>query len=221
MPAAKKTSARRKASSEALMKVEPAIVASPALIAIDPGDQHVGVAFFERDADGGWYCADAQEWTPDEFEDAFAELVLTGPVPPIVVYERFRLYGDKSAEQTGSEFRTSQMIGVIKFVCRCRNGHVARHDLAESQGKLMSCELQGGQCADPKDRPQPVEIHGYMADIKKPTTGILRKKGIKSVAKAARRENPGWGIHCQDAELHGWYHILNKMDEPHADVATG
>lgn len=212
MPTSKKTQSRRKTSVDSLMTPPPAPAkAEPELLAIDPGDAHVGVAFFNRNADGEWYCEDAQEWTPDEFEDAYVELVLTNPVPPIVVYERFRLYGDKSAEQTGSEFRTSQMIGVLKFVCRQRNNHVAVHEDAESQGKMTSCEQSGQRCADPLNRPQRVEIFGYMADIKKPTIGILRKKGISSVGKAARRENKGWGIHCVDAELHGWYHILKVM----------
>lgn len=212
MPASKRVQTRRTASAKVLMETPPTIGKPKIeLIAIDPGDQHVGVAFFATDDDGLWYCEDAQEWTPDEFEDALAELILMTPTPPIVVYERFRLYGDKSAEQTGSEFRTSQMIGVIRFICRTRNNHVDRHELAESQGKLMSCEQRGGTCEDPADRPQRVDMFGYMADIKKPTTGILKKKKVKSVGKAARRENPGWGIHCQDAELHGWYHVLNKM----------
>lgn len=212
----KRVSDRRKASAERLLATAWARTAhedKTELIAIDPGDAHVGVAFFARNADGEWYCEDAQELEPDEFEDGFAELILFEPEPPIVVFERFRLYNDKSVEQTGSEFRTSQMIGVIKFVCRTRNNHADLHDKAEAEGKMLSCELQNMGCSDPAKRPQHVEIHGQMADIKKPTTGILRKKGISSVGKARRRENKGWGIHCVDAELHGWYHILKTRGE--------
>jgi hypothetical protein len=182
------------------------------LIAIDPGDDHVGVAFFATDEGGKWYCQDAQQIDdPDGFEEAFAEMMLSREAPPIVVYEIFRLYGDKAQLQKGSQFRTSQMIGVIKFVCRMRNDHADRHDEAERLGKMMSCELQGGQCADPDARPQRIEVVGQVADIKKPTAGILRHKKIKSVGKQAKKENPGWGDHCIDAELHGWKYILDTM----------
>lgn len=206
-------SKRRAASIEALVRsvwVQPKH--DTELIAIDPGDRHVGVAFFSRNADGEWFCEDAQQLEPEEFEDGFAELILGTPTPPIVVYERFRLYGDKANEQKGSEFRTSQMIGVIQFVCRQRNNHVARHEDAEARGRLMTCEQQGGSCAAPEDRPHGVVVVGQMADIKKPTTGILRHKKIKSVGKVAKKANPGWGDHCVDAELHGWHHIIKTME---------
>lgn len=203
----------RQQATDALMRAVWASNPKPdtELIAIDPGDAHVGVAFFATDEDGDWYCQDAAQLEPDEFEDGFAELILQSPHPPIVVFERFRLYGDKSKEQTGSEFRTAQMIGVIKFICRSRNQHVQRHQEAEAVGRLMSCEQRGGMCEDPANRPHAVEVVGQMADIKKPTAGILRSKKMKSVAKSIRKENPGWGVHCVDAELHGWYHILKTM----------
>lgn len=183
------------------------------LIAIDPGDKHVGVAFFATDEDGGWYCQDAQQIEHDDFLDGLAEMILMdSQTPPIVVYEKFRLYADKAELQTGSEFLTSQMIGVIKYLVKVHNDHVARHDEAEAVGKLMTCELQGGSCMDVKDRPKPITIVKQPADIKKPTAGILRTKKIKSVGKAAKKENPGWGDHCVDAELHGWFYVLKTLD---------
>jgi hypothetical protein len=208
--------ARERATEDFVRSVWVRKARTTGLIAIDPGDAHVGVAFFAKDEDGNWFCEDAQQLDPEEFEDGFAELILMDPTPPSVVYERFRLYGDKAAAQKGSEFRTSQMIGVIKFVCRQRNNHVARHEAAEAAGRLMSCEQRGGSCEDPQNRPQAVVVVGQMADIKKPTTGILRSKKIKSVGKKAKAENVGWGVHCIDAELHGWYYILHTLEEPFA-----
>lgn len=185
------------------------------LVAIDPGDKYVGVAFFATDDEGKWYCQDAMQMEPEEFEDGFAELILGDPIPPIVVYERWRLYGDHAKEKTGNEFLAVQQIGVIKYICRTRNDHVARHAEAEAEGKMMSCELQGGQCADPNKRVEPVTIHKQGAEIKKPTAGILRHLGIKSVGKVRKRENKGWGDHCVDAELHGWKYILDTLGGEH------
>lgn len=181
------------------------------LIAIDPGDVYVGVAFFEG-GDDGWECVDAQEFSPpEEFEDALIGTCLDGDSPDIIVYERYRLYEDKSNQQKGSEFRTSQCIGVIKFVVRVRNNHVEIHRQAEAEGKLTSCELQGKMCADPATKTKAIEIVGQLADIMKPTTGILRKKKIKSVAKPIDRAEYGGRGHVVAAELHGWHHILNTM----------
>lgn len=186
------------------------------LVAIDPGDAHVGVAFFGKDYEGRWYCQDAQQHDdPDGFEEALAELLLTATHPPIVVYEIFRLYGDKAQLQKGSQFRTSQMIGVIKFIARTRNSHADVHDAATAAGKLASCELPGGGCATPRPIHR-MTIIGQMADIKKPTAGILRSKKIKSVGKQAKKDNPGWGDHCVDAELHGWRYILHDLKEDYA-----
>ena len=189
------------------------VKADTELIAIDPGDRWTGVAFFATDDDGAWYCQDAQEFSPAEFEDALAELILLdrSTPPPIIVYEKWRLYGDKAQLQTGSEFLASQHIGVIKYLVRVHNDHVDRHEAAEAAGKMMTCELQGGQCEDPAKRPQRIEIIKQGAEIKKPTAGILRTKKIKSVAKPISRELYGGRDHIVDAELHGWKHILDTM----------
>lgn len=192
------------------------------LIAIDPGDRWTGVAFFGQDADGAWFCMDAQEFDPEEFEDALAETLLLrdGTPPPIVVYEKWRLYADHAKEKTGSEFPTSQHIGVIKYIVRVNNDHALRHTNAEAAGNMMSCELPGQMCADPAHRPRHIEIVKQPADILKPTAGILRHKKIKSVAKPIARANYSGRDHVVMAELHGWYYILKTMEwEPSKEHA--
>lgn len=188
----------------------------PKLIAIDPGDVYTGVAFFETDVDpwqpsddASWECVDAQEFIDEEFIDAFGETLLTGNSFDIVIFERWRLYADHAVEKTGNEFITSQRIGQIKLLVRWRNEHVDRHDRAEAEGRLMTCEQQGGTCADPADRPHRILLVDQVADIKKPTRGILKTKGIKSVAKPIAREHYSGRDHVVDAELHGWYFILH------------
>lgn len=185
------------------------------LLAVDPGDTHVGVAFFETDdpdpwtGEGGekWECIDAQEWKPMDFADAVAETLIAGEIETLVI-ERFRLYGDKAQEQTGSEFETAQLIGILKYLVRINNMHVERHRHADQigSGEILSCEQRGGTCQDGTPF-RHVTLALQMADIKKPTVGILRKRGVKSVAKRERA-----GGHAYDAELHGWYYILKGSE---------
>jgi hypothetical protein len=187
------------------------------LIAIDPGDVYCGVAFFKRYGDG-WECADAIEFDPDEFDTSLAETVLTPSSPPgtpplIIVYEKWRLYADHAKEKTGSEFLATQHIGVIKFIARSAQEHVGRHEQAAADGKFLSCEINHGMCINPKKQMRSVEIFKQPADIKKPTIGILRKKGIKSVAKPIAKAEYKGRDHIVDAELHGWYHILKTLGE--------
>lgn len=74
---------------------------------------------------------------------------------------------------------------------------------------MLPCEQVGGMHANPHVMPTPVTIVGQMADIKRPTAGILRHKGIKSVAKPISRRDYNSRDHVVDAELHGWHYLLN------------
>lgn len=179
------------------------------MIAVDPGDVHVGVAFFETwldpDLDEGWDCVDTQEMSPEEFEDALLETLIDGDID-IFVGEKFNLYEDKAMAQVGSEMRTSQMIGVIKYLLRQQEIHASAHDDAVAQGKVMTCELQGQRCEDPE---KPTHKHVVQvwqpASVQAPTKGILRARKIKSTAK---RNKDSLG-HQVSAELHGWYYLLH------------
>lgn len=187
------------------------------LIAIDPGDRWTGVAFFKR-YDDGWACVGAIEFDPDEFDEAIVETVVTPDYPPdtpplTVVYEKWRLYADHAKEKTGDEFLASQHIGVIKFAVRSAQAHFEKHVQAKLDGKFLTCEVNHGMCIDPNKQLRAVEIVQQPADIKKPTRGILRKKGVKSVAGPIAKREYGNRDHVKDAELHGWYHILRTMKE--------
>lgn len=184
------------------------------LIAVDPGDVHCGVAFFIRaDNEWGWQCTNTEEFEPDEFLDALAETYVDqDPAWQFLVYEKFRLYADKARLQTGSEFPTAQAIGVIRWLGRTHNRHAAEHRAALESGSLATCQFTGGTCDPSRNGGRgryvgPVELVCQPADIKKPTAGILRTRGIKSVAK---REGDTLG-HRVDAELHGWYFLLRTL----------
>lgn len=184
------------------------------MIAVDPGDVHVGVAFFETwgdpTKDEGWECVDTQEMTPEEFEDALLETLLDGDVD-ILVYEKFFLYEDKAMAQVGSEFRTSQLIGVIRYLWRQQEIHASAHDQARERGKILTCELEGMTCADPNRMSgKHVTLVGQPASIQEPTAGILRVRKIKSTAK---RNKDTLG-HQVSAELHGWHYLLHGRHHP-------
>ena len=77
---------------------------------VDPGDVHVGLAVWS-----GARCREAVETRPDDMVD---RLVDVQPRPALLVLEAFALRGNLMAEQQGSEFLTSQLIGALRHVCR-------------------------------------------------------------------------------------------------------
>lgn len=78
---------------------------------IDPGDLHAAIAKWE-----GAQCLNTFEFAPHQ---AIATLAgaLEGGYVDVVVYEKFALDRKRMSQQVGSEFLTSQMIGVIKYLC--------------------------------------------------------------------------------------------------------
>lgn len=187
------------------------------LVAVDPGDRWTGVAFFTNDPDPftreplGWRCQGAVEMGREEFEDSLSETLEDSDLD-FLVYERFRLYGDKAGAQTGSEFDTSQIIGVIKWLVRTHNAHAAEHEAADKTGHvILPCEAPGGAHHEPRVW-RPTTLAGQMADIKKPTRGILNHRGIKSVARPIAVKQYEGRDHIMDAELHGWHYILNRLE---------
>lgn len=86
--------------------------------AIDPGETKCGVAIFHRGR-----CVQALRSTPMECVDKLWEHLHhehPSTRPAGLVLERFELRGDLAPQQTGSEMGTSQMIGVVRWMCRVR-----------------------------------------------------------------------------------------------------
>lgn len=100
------------------------------ILAVDPGDEHVGVAWFDQ-VDGAWACVYVEEQTPDEFR-AYLGPALNSGIFEYFVLESFNLYGDKALEQTGSPMLTSQLIGLAKYA----------HWLAVQAGVVCTLVLQ-------------------------------------------------------------------------------
>lgn len=171
------------------------------MLAIDPGDEHVGLAEFaynSRDFTGR--CASVMQTTPDVALDGLAEDIIAGTYQAIVL-ERWLLRPDLSAEQAGSEMETSQMIGVVKWLVRVHNLHARAHAEADppNSGKTLTCRQPGGTCVDGR-AVRLVQLGLQLPAIQEVALGHLRAAKVKSVAKQQKA-----GPHCLSAELHGWY----------------
>lgn len=154
------------------------------LLAVDPGDEHVGVAAFGLSRDG-WENAWSCEMTPDEFTSYLSMMAYLGRFDVIVV-EEWRLFPQAAPLLVGSDMPTSQLIGVIKYIHR--------------QTKMGTMRWPGPE----------VELYFQSPQIKKPTRSLLQARKMSSLAKWLKVPND----HATDAELHGWYHIIKTLEEP-------
>lgn len=96
------------------------------LLAIDPGDRYVGIFFREIDDRQGYIrnkthwslTVDLQVFTPYQILSFMEERFPVSPwndwVRNILIVEKFMLYGKKARAQTGSQMKTSQLIGMLK-----------------------------------------------------------------------------------------------------------
>lgn len=116
------------------------LAAQQAVVAIDPGDVHCGMALGVASTSGQFIVTRAWEATPDECADEVAGWLLAGELKAVVV-ERFSLYADQAQTQVGSSFPTVELIGVLKYLVR-----VAGSALLVTQGadikKSMRAQLR-------------------------------------------------------------------------------
>lgn len=89
-------------------------------LAIDPGDKHQGVAYFEIDISVGEGRSVKRWWTRDLSRASLIKLVEDASVDALVV-EEFRLYPEMAREQGYSDFATPKMIGVLEYLADVRN----------------------------------------------------------------------------------------------------
>lgn len=87
------------------------------LLAIDPGDPHVGLAFWQL-VGGRWRCEKAREVTPERYADALYAMFNKDQLHRIAC-EKFQLGGGQEAlRQAGSTFGTVECIGWARHLCR-------------------------------------------------------------------------------------------------------
>lgn len=172
------------ATAEAERRGKTYDLGAKALVAIDPGDAHVGFAVFVMDG-AHPACAAAVELTPDEAADRLAGMIARNELHAVAV-EKFTLYAEKALAQVGSEMQTPELIGVIKYLVRTHNEYVR---------------------GVPGPWPGETEIALWSegAHVKKAIRAQLKARGIERVGTV--------GSHAGDAEEQGWYHLYRKAGE--------
>lgn len=179
------------------------------VLAIDPGETHVGLAvgcryFVEgpgEDPQGmdawtlkapGWRVYDVAELTPPEFVRWFRRSIQHFD---IVTCEKFTLYRDKVKEQIGSEMPTSKLIGWIEFTLQLWNEMV--HEPGNPANVAGAKEIQ---------------YTSYPAQIHEGTSSVMRKKEIPFVS-------PLTPDHARSAELHLWHTLIRAELVPGVRLA--
>jgi len=168
------------------------------VLAIDPGETHVGLAvgcrYFTEgpgtDPQGmdewqlqapGWRVYDVAELTPPEFVRWFRRSIQHFDM---VTCEKFTLYPHLAKEQVGSEMPTSKLIGWIEFTIMLWNEMV--HE--PGNPALGYTEIQ---------------YDSYPANIHKGTSAVMKKRGIPFVS-------PLSPDHARSAELHFWHMLIRR-----------
>lgn len=83
------------------------------ILAVDPGDAHVGVAIWRPGNHTAALEHDADTWLP-----LFAAIA---PHIDLVVVEEFRLYPGKAPALSWSPMKTAEMIGAMRWIAACND----------------------------------------------------------------------------------------------------
>jgi hypothetical protein len=167
-----------------------------AVLAIDPGETHVGLAvgcrYFvegtDHDPQGmnawllqapGWRVYDVAELTPPEFVRWFRKSIQHFD---LVTCEKFTLYPHLAKEQIGSEMPTSKLIGWIEFTIDMWNELVH-------------------ETSSPANGRSEIQYTSYPANIHAGTSSVMKKRDIPFVS-------PLTPDHARSAELHFWHTLI-------------
>src|ERR1017187_2812754 len=104
------------------------------VIAVDPGDAHVGVAIWRNRK----VCA--AEYAADMCLGKFSHLILQLDV---VVVEEFRLYPGKASAQSWSPMATAEMIGAMKWIASCAGVPITLQSAAVKIPTRQQCKARG------------------------------------------------------------------------------
>ena len=149
-------------------------------IAIDPGDIHVGVAYFNPyGPDWEDWEVETWEWSPTEICEGLICMCTRNQIEEIVI-EEFVLYEQEYANQAWSPMLTSQLIGAIKLIA-----HMFRIPLTEQGASIKKptrAQLRGrgipqvGKSVHEED----AELHGYYRMLRRRIEEQRYESGVTS-----------------------------------------
>lgn len=160
-------------------------MATERMISIDPGDKHVGMAFWTERTPGMWECNYAGEFTPEESLEIVGDHLHAGDIHTLVV-EQWRLRAEEAPKLVGQTMDTCKLIGKFELMVDQIN---------------MSIEY-GAEWLD-----REIQIVMQEPAAKKPTYAVCKAKGYELVADRLGVPKD----HAQDAEIHGVHYIKRAL----------
>lgn len=124
------------------------------IIAIDPGDVHVGVA--TRIGPGKEILA--TEVDADKAIE-FVEELLRVIDDPVLVVEEFVLYPGLALEQSWSPMATAEMIGVIKYLARTREVPIVMQGAQIKKPIKKQCRARKIDCSHSSIHAEDAKLH--------------------------------------------------------------
>ncbi len=109
-------------------------------IAVDPGDKYCGVTLWEKTV-----CYEGKEWDPSELTWWFYQ---NGNQFDCLVVERFVLYAWNEKSLAGNEFKTSQLIGCLKFIARLHQLELVAQFASQGKSTYKRAPFKHWRAAD-------------------------------------------------------------------------
>lgn len=200
----KTSTARVLGADAALDALAPIIEAAKAtggkrVLAVDPGDDHVGVAagvgLGQQPATDDELLV-SFETTPSAWMVTLRSMAICGWVD-VLVMEDFVLIPDRAMQQSGSRMHTARLLGAMGWL-------VADHNL-EVDYTISQAANNGGVVPAESGPAVPIYPFYQQPSIKATTQSILRSMGVKP-------EPCGNSGHARDAQLHWWFFVLGQRN---------
>ena len=126
------------------------------LVAVDPGDKHVGIAIWDRSLGPGM-----RSWEQDaETALGVLEKEFVVGVQQLVV-EKFRLYPDKAGAQSWSPMLTAEMIGALKWMANLYKIPVCEQGASIKKVSRAQCKARGLEWKDPSGHATDARLHAW------------------------------------------------------------
>lgn len=121
------------------------------VLAIDPGEIHCGVAYFDKRGNCSWTV----EMTPMELFQFIGQTMQN----EVIIVESFRLYPDKAMAQQWSQLKTVETIGVIRYLC------LTKHlDMVEQAASIKNVAKRQMKARDVENKAVVERKGGHAAD---------------------------------------------------------